>query len=195
MNAGRRTRPMRFRARSWLGLGLGFALALVLAVEVTSTASAQDSGARIGYVDMQRLLDNAPQVLAARERLRREFDVRDAELKVEVARLAALDQRVKAEAATLSEPDLTTLKRQAEALRRSIERTQQRLREELGARTDQEIDRTWPLINEAVAVLAREEGYDLVVQSPQVYFSGRIDITERVLDRLKSDAAQTANPP
>lgn len=182
---------MRFRARSWLAISL----ALVLALDVTSTATAQDSGARIGYVDMQRLLDNAPQVLAARERLRREFDGRDAELKVEVARLAALDQRVTSEAATLTEPDLTTLKRQAEALRRSIERTQQRLRGELGARTDQEIDRAWPLINEAVAELAREEGYDLVVPSPQVYVSGRIDITERVLDRLKRDAAQTANPP
>lgn len=191
MNAGRRTRPKRFRARSWLAI----ALALVLALEVTDTATAQDSGARIGYVDMQRLLDNAPQVLAARERLRREFDGRDADLKVEVARLAALDQRVTSETATLSEPDLTTLKRQAEALRRSIQRTQQRLREELGARTDQEIDRAWPLINDAVAELAREEDYDLVVQSPQVYVSGRIDITERVLDRLKRDAAQTANPP
>lgn len=191
MNAGRRTRPMRLRARSWLAI----ALALVLAIDASTPAMAQESGARIGYVDMQRLLDNAPQVLAARERLRREFDGRDAELKVEVARLAALDQRVTSETATLSEPDLTTLKRQAEALRRSIQRTQQRLREELGARTDQEIDRAWPLINDAVAELAREEDYDLVVQSPQVYVSGRIDITERVLDRLKRDAAQTANPP
>jgi outer membrane protein len=185
MRAGRRTNPMRFRARHWLMLGLALAFALFL-----GAAAAQDGATRIGYVDMQRLIDNAPQTLAARERLRREFDQRDAELKAEVARLAALDQRVKDEASTLAEPELTALRRQADTLRRSIERTQQRLREEFNTRVDQELERTWPLINEAVAEYAREAGYDLVVPSPVVYVSGRVDITERVLDRLKRDSTQ-----
>jgi outer membrane protein len=178
---------MRFRARSWLGLGLLCALLI-------GPVAAQDDAGRIGYVDMQRLIDNAPQTLAARERLRREFDRRDAELKVEVARQAELDQRIASEAATLAAADLEALQRQAETLRRSIERTRQRLREEFNSRVDQELERTWPLINEAVADYAREAGYDLVVPSPVVYVSGRIDITERVLDRLKRDFAQ-AEPP
>jgi outer membrane protein len=181
MRAGRRTHPGRFRALRWLGIAL---------VLVLGAAAAQDGATRIGYVDMQRLIDNAPQTLAARERLRREFDQRDADLKIEIARLAALDKRVQDEAATLAEAELTTLRRQAETLRRSIERTQQRLREEFNTRVDQELERTWPLINEAVADYAREAGYDLVVPSPVVYVSGRVDITERVLDRLKRDATQ-----
>lgn len=185
MNAGQRTRTTRIRALRWLGL----ALALLLTV-----ASAQEAG-RIGYVDTQRLLDSAPQVLAARERLRREFDQRDAELKAEQLRLAALEERVVSEAATLPAVELTALKRQADALRRSIERTQQRLREELNTRSDQEVDRVWPMISEAVADYAREAGYDLVVQSPVVYASGRVDITDRVLDRLKLDFAQGPENP
>jgi outer membrane protein len=181
MTPGRRTSPKRFRALRWLGLAFAFVL---------GTALSQDGAGRIGYVDMQRLIDNAPQTLAARERLRLEFDRRDAELKVEIARLGALDARVAAEAATLPESELATLRRQADTLRRSIERTQQRLREEFNTRVDQELERTWPLINEAVADYAREAGYDLVVPSPVVYVSGRIDITQRVLDRLKRDYAQ-----
>lgn len=185
MRAGRRPPPNRFRPRRWSvpGLALAFALA-------SGAGVAQEGATRIGYVDMQRLIDNAPQTLAARERLRREFDQRDAELKTEIARLAALDQRVQDEATTLPEAELTALRRQADTLRRSIERTQQRLREEFNTRVDQELERTWPLINEAVADYARETGYDLVVPSPVVYVSGRIDITERVLDRLKQDATQ-----
>jgi outer membrane protein len=186
MNAGRRSRTVRFRTRLWLGP----MLALVL-----GSALAQDGSGRVAYVDTQRLLDNAPQVLAARERLRQEFDRRDAELKVEVARLAALDQRVTNEASSLPEAEFTALRRQADALRRSIERTQQRLREELTTRSDQEVDRVWPLITDAVAEYAREQGYDLVVPSPVVYVSGRIDITERVLDRLKRDFAQAQAQP
>ena len=185
MRAGRRTNPRRFRGRPWLTLGVTLVLALVAAA-----SSAQDAATRIGYVDMQRLIDNAPQTLAARERLRREFDQRDAELKTEIARLAVLDQRTKDEAATLAEAELTALRRQVDTLRRSIERTQQRLREEFNTRVDQELERTWPLINEAVAEYAREAGYDLVVPSPVVYVSGRVDITERVLDRLKRESTQ-----
>ncbi len=190
MIAGRRTKRMRIRAPRWVAV----TFALVFGLGLSVADAQQPNVGRIGYVDIQRLIDNAPQVQAARERLKREFDAQDAKLKLEVARLAALDQRVRSEAATLAAADLTTLKRQADALRRSIERTQQRLREELNTRTDQEIDRAWPLINEAVAELAREDGYDLVVQSPQVYVSGRIDITERVLERLKRDASQAQEP-
>lgn len=172
--------------------------ALALAAWLAGTSffvSAQDGG-RIGYVDMKRLIDQAPQMQAARERLRNEFDARDAELKTEVARLAGLDARLRDEAATLAAPDLTALQRQAETLRRSIDRTRQRLQQELAARSDEEIERTWPLIDEAVADYAREAGLDLVVQSPQVFVSGRIDITDRVLERLRRDTAQAqADPP
>lgn len=186
MSAARRTTAERNRGRRWLG----WALALLCPF-----AAAQDGPSRVGYVDMQRLIDNAPQTLAARERLKQEFDKRDAALKQEEARLAGLDQRVRQDAATLPPDQLTALRRQADALRRSVERTRQRLREEFNTRVDQELDRTWPIINEAVAEFAREQGYDLVVPSPVVYVSGRIDITDRVLERLKRDFSQARAEP
>jgi outer membrane protein len=186
MSTARRTSAKRTGARRWLGLACALACSLALA---------QDGPSRIGYVDMQRLIDDAPQMRAARARLKQEFDKRDVALKQDEARLAGLDQRLQREATTLAAADLTLLQRQAEALRRSVERTRQRLREEFNSRVDQELDRTWPLINEAVAELAREQGYDLVVQSPVVYVSGRIDVTDRVLERLKRDYSQPRAEP
>jgi outer membrane protein len=185
MNAARRTTAKRLGARRWLGPALGLALALG-----GGPAPAQDGPSRVGYVDMQRLIDNAPHMLAARGRLKQEFDQRDATLKQDEGRLADLDRRLQDEAAKLAAADLAALQRQADALRRSVERTRQRLREEFSTRVDQELDRTWPLINEAVADFAREQGYDLIVQSPVIYVSGRIDVTDRVLDRLKSEYSQ-----
>lgn len=154
-----------------------------------SLAVAQETS-RIGYVDMKRLIDNAPQMLAARERLRVEFDARDAEITAEIARLATLDARLRDDAASLPDDERVNLQRQADTLRRSIERTRQRLQQDLAARGEQELDKTWPLVDEAVAEYAREAGLDLVVQSPQIYFSGRIDITDRVLERLRRAAGQ-----
>jgi len=57
----------------------------------------------------------------------------------------------------------------------------------------QETDNAWPLIEEAVADYAREQGFDLVLPGPVLYASGRIDITDRVLDRLRQ-STQSAPP-
>jgi outer membrane protein len=186
MSAGQRAKRSRFRFRRWQGLFMTLLLA--------TCAMAQDSG-RIGYVDMKRLIDNAPQVIAARARLAQEFDAQDRELRVASGNLAALDARIRDEVDSLPASELQALQRQADALRRSIERTRQRLRDELETRTEQELDRAWPRINEAVADYAREVGYELIVASPVVYVSGRIDITDRVIERLKRDFDATDSEP
>lgn len=172
------TSPLRARA-GWLLL----TLALLVPVALPPRALAQPAPTRVGYVDMQRLLDSAPQVLAANARLKREFDARDAELTADQARLAELDSRLASGGAENAE----ALQRQADSLRRSVERTRQRLRDELRTRSDEEVDKTWPLINEAVADYAREQGYDLIVPSPVVYVSGRIDITDDVIERMRRE--------
>ncbi len=189
MNAARRASQFRFLARRWRGTWLACLLLLGACLLAVAGPLLAQEGSKVGYVDMQRLIDNAPQVLAARARLEQEFGARDRDFKAEQARLAALDARVVNEAATLPAAELETLRRNADALRRSIERTRTRLREELATRREQELERAWPLITEAVSDFAREEGYDLIVPSPVVYASGRVDITDRVLDRLKRDAA------
>lgn len=168
--------------------------ALWLLLALPGTVAAQQGSSKVGYVDMQRLIDNAPQVLAARTRLESEFGARDREFKADQARLAELDGRVRDEGARLPAAELDMLKRQAEALRRSIDRTRARLRAELAQRREQELERAWPLVTDAVSDLATEEGFDLIVPSPVIFASGRIDITDRVLDRLKRDYAAGAKP-
>ena len=191
MHAGQPTgvwlRAFRASPPRWL-LGLSLLLCVACTGVWSGAALAQPAPTRVGYVDMKRLLDNAPQVLAANVALKKEFDARDAELRADETRLKAIDARL----ATGGVVDPDSLQRQADALRRSVERTRQRLREELRTRSEQEIDRTWPLINDAVADYAREQGYDLVVHSPVVYVSGRIDITDAVLERMRRDFGATA---
>lgn len=162
---------------------MGRILAVLLACLLgLSTHPSLAQSVRIGYVDMQRLLVNAPQIIAARGKMQKEFDARDAELRVDEARLAELELRAGSAAAP---EDRDGLKRQADALRRSIERTRERLRDELNARVDEETERAWPLINDAIAEHGRAQGYDLIVTSPVAYVSGRIDVTDDVLALLR----------
>lgn len=153
-------------------------------------AFAQEGSGRIAYVDMQRLIDSAPQVVAARAQLQAEFAERDRALDADAKRLAELDDRIRREADLMSTDDARNLRQEADALRSSIQRTRDRLSQELNSRIDQELDKAWPDIEASVAEYAREAGYDLVVGSPVIYASGRVDITDRVLDRLRQSSQE-----
>jgi outer membrane protein len=144
-------------------------------------------GVKLGYVDMKRLLDNAPQVTAGRDRLQLEFKDRDAALKTEEARLATLKRDLERDGALLTKDDATARQREIDAVERNVKRTRDELRAALKTRSDQELDRSWQEINNTVVEYARELGLDLVVPSPVIYADPRIDITERVLERLRRD--------
>jgi outer membrane protein len=171
-------------------LVLGFALAL------SSVVSAQTPNARVGYVDMKRLLDNAPQVVAGRQKLEREFQPRDTSLKADEKRLADLREKQQHEGATMSAGDADAQKREIDALDRSIKRNRDAMRNDLKSRSDQELDKSWREINDAVVEFAREQSFDLIVPSPVVFASSRVDVTDQVLERLKRQyRARGETPP
>lgn len=166
------------------------ALAVAGAIGLCGIAAAQQVSARVGYVDMKRLLDNAPQVVAGRQKLEREFAARDTALKTDENRLAELRARQARRGAP--EDEAKGLQQEIDALDRSIRRTRDGLRADLKTRSDQELDRSWREINEAVVEFAREHDYDLIVPSPVVYASAKVDVTEQILERLRRTARGSA---
>ena len=153
-------------------------------------AQAPAAAARIGYVDMKRLLDNAPQVSAGRQKLEREFGERDAALKVDEKRSTELRERK----SRTPSADVEALQREIDALDRSIKRNRDSLRAELKTRSDQELDRSWREISDAVVEFAREQGFDLIVPSPVIYASARVDVTDQVLERLRRQTPKQGTP-
>jgi outer membrane protein len=174
---------------------LSGALIAALLLAVSSPLPAQSPTMRIGYVDMKRLLDNAPQVVAGRQKLEREFAPRDSELNADEMRLVAMRSRYERDNASMDRSEADTLRREIDALDRSIKRKRENLRSELKSRSDQELDRSWREINNAVIEFAREQNIDLIVPSPVVYASPRIDVTDQVLERLKRKLGKQANTP
>lgn len=172
------------------------ALVLASACALAGHALAQQTpaAARVGYVDMKRLLDNAPQVVAGRQKLEREFAPRDTALKSDEKKLEDLRARQQKESAAAG-TDADALRREIDALDRSIKRNRDAMRSELKTRSDQELDRSWREINDAVVEFAREQGFDLIVPSPVVFASPRVDVTDQVLERLKRQyRARDAQP-
>lgn len=148
---------------------------------------------RIGFVDMKRLLDNAPQMATANERLREEFADRDRQLKADEARFTELQDRQRRESGLVTGQAAQALATEIEALDRRIRRTRDTLRDELRRRSEEELEQRWRQIQEAVGSYAREQNFDLIVSTPVLYASPAIDITDQVLARLRSDAAAAGN--
>ena len=170
------------------------AIALALAF-LPFLALAQTAAGKVGYVDLKRLIDNAPQMVESRARLQREFAPRDATLKSDETRLADMNKRYARDGAIMSKADADALKRQIDTLDGAIKRTREALRNDLNTRAAADRDRIWQQINDTVIDYARAHGYDLIVPSPMVYANPRIDITDAVLDQLRRAKPATGTSP
>jgi outer membrane protein len=149
---------------------------------------------KIGYVDMKRLLDNAPQVAAGRQRIEAEFSGRDKQLQAEKARLAELETREARDSAVMPKTAADALHREIATIKRTIDRTIVKLNEDLKRRRDEELNRRWPEINDALINYARDNGFDLVLAAPVLYASPKVDITDEVLARLRAQSEAGGNP-
>ena len=179
---------------SWCQCWSRCAFALLLAL-LTASAFAQAGASKIGYVDLKRLLDNAPQMVDSRAKLQQEFAGRDSALKTDEAKLTGLQQKYDRDSSIMAKADSDALKREIDTLDRANKRMRETLRTELNTRATAERDRVWQQINDSVIEYARAQGFDLIVPSPVVYASTRIDITDAVLDKLRQNKAATSAKP
>jgi len=156
-------------------------LLLALFVLVAGPATAQQL--RVGYVDMKQVLDNAPQVLAGREKLDLEFRPRNETIEFQERQVQSMEDRLNL--GDLTEDARIRLDRELREMRRNVNRQKEDLRDELSFRRTEEVQKLEDQINLAVQEIARDNGYDLILSSPVVYADPSLDITQLILDQLK----------
>lgn len=138
---------------------------------------------RVGYVDMKQVLDNAPQVLAGREKLDLEFRPRNETIEFQERQAQAMEDRLNL--GDLAEDARIRMDRELREMQRNVNRQKEDLRDELSFRRTEEVQKLEDQINEAVEVIARNNGYDLILSSPVVYADPSLDITQLILDQLR----------
>lgn len=154
---------------------------LMLLMLVATSATAQQL--RVGYVDMKQVLDNAPQVLAGREKLDLEFRPRNETIEFQERQVQAMDDRL--QMGDLTEDARIRLDRELREMRRNVNRQKEDLRDELSFRRTEEVQKLEDQINQAVEEIARNNGYDLILSSPVVYADSSLHITQLILDQLR----------
>ena len=82
------------------------------------------------------------------------------------------------------ETELKNAKREIDALQRRLQRTQEEAQEDYNLRRNEELARIQDIIREVVVSIAKDEQYDLILETGVVYVSPRINLTERILEEL-----------
>lgn len=138
---------------------------------------------KIGYVNTQRILVDAPQAAKAKQKIEKEFERRSQELQRLATQLQNLQDSVEKNAVTMSEAQRRNKEREFTELSREFQRRQREYREDLNLRQNEEMAAIFERLTNAINLVAEREKFDLILQEA-VYFSSRIDITDRVIRAL-----------
>jgi outer membrane protein len=160
-------------------VGLGLVSPMILA----QTAS------KIGFVNTERILRDAVPAKAAQSKLETEFSRRDRELQEMGTRLKQLGERLERDAMVMSESERGRRQREVADLDKDYQRRQREFREDLNQRRNEELSQVVERANRVIRQIAEKEKFDLILQEA-VYASGRIDITDLVLQALSDPAAK-----
>lgn len=166
----------------WGEVMLKKAFVAIACVGLTVSASAE-AEMKIGFVNGQRLVNESPQAVKAKKKLEKDFEKRDQELQRIAKQLQGMQENLEKNAPTMSEGDRRNKEREFNDLNRDFQRKQREFREDLNLRQNEEMAAIYENINKVIRKVAESEKYDLILQEA-VYFSPKIDITEKVLKSL-----------
>lgn len=161
-------------------LALTSLVTLVLSVPV----SAQTAELKVGYVQVDKILQDAPQTAESGKKLEREFSPRSQELDRMSKQIKDLEAVLDKDGLTITEADRRNKERDVQNIKIEFQRKQRELREDINLRKNEELGNLQDRINKAVQSVAEAEGYDLVVYSGVAYASKKIDVTDKVLKLL-----------
>lgn len=155
---------------------------LLLGVLLTTSGVAADL--KIGYVQVDKLLQEAPQTAESGKKLEKEFSPRSQELDRLQKQIRELEAALDKDRLNSTDAERRNRERDASNLKLEFQRKQRELREDINLRKNEELAVLQDRINKAVTTVAESESFDLVVYGGVAYASKKIDITDKVLKLL-----------
>ncbi|MGI9272870.1 MAG: OmpH family outer membrane protein [Woeseiaceae bacterium] len=176
---------MSFVKQQILKLALGLALVGAFALP----AGAQEM--RIGVVNIQALMEQAPQTKAAMDALQEEFAPRQREFIAKQKEFEDLQAKAQKDAAVMGETERRNAEKELRDLQREVTRLQTEFREDLNLRQNEELGKLQRSLLQEVQAYAQTEGYDLIVGDGVLFASTAVNITTNVLQAVEANFQAT----
>ncbi len=146
--------------------------------------TAQEPTYKIGFVNTARVLKEAPQARRVEERLKAEFEPREAQLRRKRKEILALEDQLKSDG-TLSANARRKLEREIRLKVSQLKFLEQEFREDQNLRRNEEIRELQQVISKILKKQGDDNKFDLILTEGVSYVSDRIDITAETIEMLK----------
>jgi outer membrane protein len=166
---------------------------LTLAATSLPIAAAQ-AQAKIGVVNVARLLQEAPQAQAASQALENEFAARKRDLQNMERDLKAREDKLQKDGATMAEAERRNQEKALRDGQREFARKQNEFLEDLNVRRNEALGQLQRSVLQEVQAYAKTASLDLVI-ADALFASPSIDITAQVLSALQAKGRAPAAKP
>lgn len=146
--------------------------------------AAQDGALKIGFVNTARVLKEAPQARKVEERLKAEFEPREAQLKEKRKEILALEDVLKSDD-QVSSNGRRKLEREIRLKVSQLKFLEQEFREDQNLRRNEEIRELQQVISNVLKIQGDTGKFDLILTEGVSYISDKIDITAQTIEMLK----------
>ncbi len=167
----------------------GKALAAVAAIALLSTASleAQAQGVKIGVVNVNVLMEQAPQARVAMDALQEEFAPRQRTILAKQTEFENMTEKVQRDLAVMGETERRNAERELRDLQRDVQRMQEEFREDLNLRRNEELGNLQRSLLKEVQDYAESAGFDLIIGDGVLYASSAVNVTQMVLEAMRKN--------
>ena len=155
----------------------------LLAAAFMLSAASVSAEVKIGFVNSQRVLNDAPQAAKVKKKIEKEFEKRDQDLQKLAKQLQTLQESLEKNSVTMSESERRGKEREFGDLNRDFQRKQREFKEDLNLRQNEEMAAIYERVNKVIKGIAEAEKYDIILQEA-VYANPRIDLTDKIIKAL-----------
>lgn len=157
---------------------------MTIAASVLPMAEAA-AQARIGVVNVARLLQESPQAQAASQALENEFAARRRELETQEKDIKARADKLQKDGAVMAEAERRAAEKALRDDQREAARKQNEFLEDLNVRRNEALGQLQRNVLQEVQAYAKSAGLDVVV-ADALYASPAVDVTNQVLAALQA---------
>ncbi|HAT1806731.1 TPA: OmpH family outer membrane protein [Legionella pneumophila] len=141
--------------------------------------------AKIGVVDLQKIMQTSNQMKEIQQKLEKEFKPRRDKLVAMEASLKSDMEKFKRDSAIMSASQKKELKKKIVASQQQFERDGQQYQQELSTAHNEAMEGLYNKVRTAITKIAKDEKYDIIVQKDAAPFSSEsLDVTDKVIKAI-----------
>jgi outer membrane protein len=149
--------------------------------------AAYSSELKVGFVVIDKILSEAPQVKAINEKMMKRFGGKKKELDTMEKDLKSMQDNYKRNELVMTDAKLTELKTKMAAKYQKYKESETSLSQEVNTMRSQELATLRETVRSIIANIAKKDKYDLILSEGVVYGSEKLDISDEVLTQLKKE--------